>query len=103
MQDKPLKTVLIVGCGYIGRRVAALLAAAGHDVSAVVRSRQSAKKLAESGAVAICADLDRLPTDVDWGFQAADIYYFAPPPVEGQQDLRMRAFLASLPASLSVR
>jgi len=103
MQDKPLKTVLIVGCGYIGGRVAALLAAEGHDVSAVVRSRQSAEKLAESGAVAVCTDLDRLPTDVDWGCQAADIYYFAPPPVEGQQDLRMRAFLASLPASLSVR
>ena len=103
MQDKPLKNVLIVGCGYIGGRVAALLAAEGHALSCVVRSRQSAEKLAESGAVAVCADLDRLPTDIDWGCQAADIYYFAPPPVEGQQDLRMRAFLASLPASLSVR
>ena len=103
MQIKPLKTVLIVGCGYIGRRVAAILAREGHAVSGVVRSQQSADKLVECGARVVCADLDRLPADVDWGCHAADIYYFAPPPAEGQQDLRIRAFLASLPAQLKAR
>ena len=103
MQDKPLKTVLIVGCGYIGRRVAALLAAEKLHVSGVVRSQKSAEKLAESGAVAICADLDQLSPDSSWGSTAADVFYFAPPPPDGEQDLRLRAFLASLSGKLVVR
>jgi nucleoside-diphosphate-sugar epimerase len=103
MQDKPLKTVLIVGCGYIGRRVAALLAAEKHAVTGVVRSRDSADKLAESGAGVVCVDLDQLPADLDWGCTEADIFYFAPPPPSGEQDLRMQAFLTSLPGKMTVR
>jgi nucleoside-diphosphate-sugar epimerase len=103
MQDKPLKTVLIVGCGYIGRRVAALLAAKKHAVTGVVRSRDSADKLAESGAGVVCVDLDQLPADLDWGCTEADIFYFAPPPPSGEQDLRMQAFLTSLPGKMTVR
>ena len=103
MQDKPLKTVLIVGCGYIGRRVAALLAAEKYHLSGVVRSQQSAGKLAESGIRAVCVDLDRLSPEMDWGCREADIFYLAPPPPGGEQDLRMRAFLASLPGKVTVR
>lgn len=103
MQDKPLKTVLIVGCGYIGRRVAALLAAEKYAVTGVVRSRDSADKLAESGAGVVCVDLDQLPADVDWGCAQADVFYFAAPPPSGKQDLRMQAFLASLPGNMTVR
>ena len=103
MQYKPLKTVLILGCGYIGRRVAALLAPEKYVVSGVVRSRESTEKLAECGVGAICADLDQPLAGVDWGCHEADIYYFAPPPSAGEQDLRMRAFLDSLPGKLAVR
>jgi nucleoside-diphosphate-sugar epimerase len=103
MQDKPFKTVLIVGCGYIGRHVAALLAAEKHAVTGVVRSRDSADKLAESGAGVVCVDLDQLPADLDWGCTEADIFYFAPPPPSGEQDLRMQAFLTSLPGKMTVR
>ena len=103
MQDKPLKTVLIVGCGYIGRRVAALLAAEKYHISAIVRSEKSAEKLSVSGISAATVDLDQLPADADWGCPQADVFYFAPPTPGGEQDLRMRVFLASLPGNLVVR
>lgn len=103
MQYKPLKTVLIVGCGDIGRRVAMLLPADRYDVAGVVRSNESAGRLAKSGVRAVCVDLDRLAPGTDWGCRNADVFYFAPPPPVGEQDLRMRAFLGSLQDTKSVR
>ena len=103
MQDKPQKTVLIVGCGAIGRRVAALLPASRFDVTGVVRSDASRERLAKAGVRAVCLDLDRLESCPDRECQSADIFYFAPPPPSGQQDLRMRAFLGALQDETTVR
>ena len=103
MQDKPQKTVLIVGCGDIGRRVAALLPANSFDVTGVVRSDESRERLATAGIRAVCLDLDRLESGTDWEYRSADVFYFAPPPPAGQQDLRMRAFLDTLRGEMSVR
>ena len=103
MQDKPQKTVLIVGCGDIGRRVAALLPASRFDVTGVVRSDESRERLATAGVSAVCLDLDRLESGTDWECRSADVFYFAPPPPAGQQDLRMRAFLDTLRGEMSVR
>jgi nucleoside-diphosphate-sugar epimerase len=103
MQDKPQKTVLIVGCGDIGRRVAALLPASRFDVTGVVRSDASRERLATAGVRAVCLDLDRLESGIDRECQSADIFYFAPPPPVGQEDLRMRAFLGTLRGEMSVR
>jgi nucleoside-diphosphate-sugar epimerase len=103
MQDKPQKTVLIVGCGDIGRRVAALLPASRFDTIGVVRSDASREKLATAGIRAVCLDLDRLESGTDWECQSADVFYFAPPPPVGQQDLRMRAFLDTLRDAVSIR
>jgi nucleoside-diphosphate-sugar epimerase len=103
MQDKPQKTVLIVGCGYIGQRVAALLPASRFDVTGVVRSDASRERLATAGVRAVCLDLDRLEAGIDWECRFADVFYFAPPPTAGLQDLRIRAFLDSLQGKMSVR
>jgi nucleoside-diphosphate-sugar epimerase len=104
MQDKPQKTVLIVGCGAIGLRVAALLPARRFDITGVVRSNESAERLATAGVRAICLDLDRPKPGIDLGGgRYADIFYFAPPSTSGQQDLRMRAFLDTLRGEMSVR
>lgn len=103
MQDKPHKTVLIVGCGDIGRRVAALLPASCFDVNGVVRSDASRESLAMAGIRAVSLDLDRLEAGVDWECRFADVFYFAPPPPAGLQDLRIRAFLATLRGKVSVR
>jgi len=103
MQDKPQKTVLIVGCGYIGQRVAALLPASRFEVTGVVRSNESRERLVAAGVKAVCLDLDRPEAGTGWGCQSVDVFYFAPPPPVGQQDLRMRAFLDTLECVMSVR
>jgi nucleoside-diphosphate-sugar epimerase len=48
---------LILGCGYLGTRVAALWRAAGHEVFAVTRSAQRAASLASAGLKPIVADV----------------------------------------------
>jgi nucleoside-diphosphate-sugar epimerase len=86
--------VLIVGCGYVGRRVAALHRARGQPVSGIVRTAASAQTLEREGIAPICADLDgtlaALPT------RGAGAYYLAPPPEAGTTDPRLRAFLDAL-------
>ena len=62
------QTALIVGCGYLGRRVAALWQDAGVDVYAVTRSEPRAAEFQASGLHPIVADvtqpdtLDKLPS-----------------------------------------
>ncbi|QDT52390.1 NAD dependent epimerase/dehydratase family protein [Caulifigura coniformis] len=49
--------MLVVGCGYVGARVAAQLAAEGHRVFAVTRSAQRADDFAARGWTPIVADV----------------------------------------------
>lgn len=96
MQDKPYKTVLIVGCGYIGRRVAVLLQAAACRVTGSVRSEPSRVALEQAGIEARLLDLDQPDNEHD-GVRGYDaVLYFAPPQPEGDRDLRMQAFLRLL-------
>ena len=107
MQDKPLKTVLIVGCGAIGRRVATLLSPGRYDVTGIVRSHESVESLAKSAVRAVNIDLDRpdpgMEHTLSQGCHDGDIFYFAPPPPAGEQDTRMQAFLGGLPGRTGVR
>jgi nucleoside-diphosphate-sugar epimerase len=89
--------VLIVGCGYVGRRVAALHLARGEPVVGIVRSADSAEALADAGIEAVRANLDAEPLDLPT--RGAGVYYFAPPPDTGTTDPRLARFLASLAAS----
>lgn len=91
-----MNSVLIVGCGDIGRRVAVLLQAEGHSVTGLVRSESSATLLRNHGINAVCLDLDTEPPFRDWTAGYADIFYFAPPPPGGERDPRMAAFLRAL-------
>lgn len=50
-------TKLIIGCGYLGRRVAAAWIAAGHDVFAVTRSESKAEELRIKGIRPIVGDV----------------------------------------------
>jgi nucleoside-diphosphate-sugar epimerase len=90
--------VLIVGCGYVGQRVAALHLARGEPVVGVVRSEASAQALERAGIAAARADLDATPLP-DLPTLEDGIYYFAPPPDRGITDPRVAAFLASLSRS----
>lgn len=99
-----MKQVFIVGCGDIGERVAAIEKRDGARVLGLARSEARTERLRSEGIKPVRADLDdpssliRLPTGV------SVLYYFAPPPAAGVEDLRIEFFLGSLtPKSLPRR
>lgn len=53
---------LIIGCGYLGRRVAARWVAGGDEVVALTRSMQNAEALRESGITPILGDVTAAET-----------------------------------------
>ncbi len=59
---EPPQTKLVVGCGYLGRRVAERWRNAGHEVVAVTRSIDRAQEFAAAGLKPIVADVMRLET-----------------------------------------
>jgi len=91
------RTCLIVGCGYVGRRLARRMQAGWH-VAGAVRSAATARELSAAGVEAIAFDLDSEPvTDalrrlVDRSVLA----WLAPPPDTGTTDLRLERFFAEL-------
>lgn len=87
--------VLIVGCGDVGRRIGALLAARGLRVLGTVRSADKAEALRAAGIVPLIADLDskRLPR---LALGQARLIDLAPPPAHGSTDPRSRRLIAAL-------
>lgn len=88
-----IKQVLVVGCGDTGRRVAAQWLAQGAQVTGWVRTSDSAARLQQLGVRSRVVDLDAdapCPDPVDV------VYYFAPPPREGDVDSRLDRFLTAL-------
>jgi nucleoside-diphosphate-sugar epimerase len=97
-----MESVLIAGCGHVGRRVAILLHAGGRRVTGLVRSPASAGQLRVLGIDALCLDLDEGGLPVPRPGEFGALCYLAPPPSNGVEDTRMRRFLdlldkASLP------
>jgi nucleoside-diphosphate-sugar epimerase len=88
---------LIVGCGYVGRRLARRLRQ-GRRVIALVRSNRTAAGLEEDGLEAIVADLDAdlAAPELARAAQGSAIAYLAPPPDAGTTDPRLARFLAAL-------
>ncbi|MHB8453864.1 MAG: SDR family oxidoreductase [Acidiferrobacterales bacterium] len=88
--------VIIVGCGEIGMRVAALWQARGNIVAGTARSAEKTARLREFGIEVIDMDLDKPQTTAKLACNDSLLYYFAPPAPTGHTDLRMRAFLETL-------
>ena len=91
-----MKKIVIVGCGYVGRRVARLWRERGARVTCLVRSPESCAVLAGEGYAASLISLDdvsaiNLPELAD-----AILYYLIPPPGGGISDTRARNFISSL-------
>lgn len=84
---------LIIGCGYLGRRVAALEHARGNPVSAIVRTMPSVQALTQAGIHALAADLDHAGALDSAPLLGQLVYYFAPPPAAGRSDPRMQQFV----------
>lgn len=84
--------MLIFGCGYLGRKVAAAYLKQGDQVTGLVRSSSSAEVLKSAGISARVADLDNPPVP-QLPLQGAQLFYFAPPPAEGVADTRVSALI----------
>jgi nucleoside-diphosphate-sugar epimerase len=52
-----MKRIIILGCGFVGRRAARLFAGAGWDVTGVTRSAESAARLTGEGFRAVACDI----------------------------------------------
>lgn len=59
----PMRVLVTGGTGFVGSRLVAALAAAGHNVLVLTRSRSHALPLASQGPVRILTSLDALPCD----------------------------------------
>jgi nucleoside-diphosphate-sugar epimerase len=88
---------VIVGCGYVGIRLAEAWRAAGGKAEAIVRTGASAARLAEIGIPALAVDFDE-PEPLFPDMADAWLYYFVPPPSRGQADERIRRFLGAMDA-----
>lgn len=88
-----ISSVVIVGCGDIGERVARLWQAHGVTVRGLARSAASGARLEAKGIIAVPGDLDDIRSLASLPTRQAVIYYFAPPPPPGDTDPRMEHLL----------
>ncbi len=89
-----MNSVLIVGCGNIGLKLARLCAPA--PVIGVVRSRESEVRLRAQHVLARLLDLDTPLDATDLPVSGTELYYLAPPPPRGDRDSRVGAVCALL-------
>lgn len=97
MKDR--KQAFIVGCGYVGRRLALQLGKE-YNLYGLVRTTASLKSLRSAHVEPIVLDLDKLgKQDLSpvW-FRNCILFYFAPPRADGESDVRLHRFLNSLDA-----
>ena len=91
-----MKKIIIVGCGYIGTRVARTWKDSGAEVTCLVRSAEHQAALASEGFATRACSLDD-PAEIPALDAAGSIvYYFVPPPGGGIADSRARTFCAAL-------
>lgn len=87
-----MSPVFIVGCGDIGHRVAVLWQQRGAPITVLARNAARAAEYATCDIEPMIGDLDQ-PNTLPAPTAGALIYYFAPPPLRGDTDPRMRHFL----------
>lgn len=93
-----MKNVVIIGCGDIGKRVAAIFKETGATITALSRAEAKMGQLQTLGIRGISGDLDDPASLADLPLKDALVYYLAPPPGGGYQDSRMRNFCATIKA-----
>lgn len=93
-----MKNVFIVGCGDVGRRVAALCERKNLPVMGLVRSEESVGRLEQAGISSVLIDLEEAFGLEGVLSDGVTLLYLAPPPTEGETDPLIRRFLAAIPA-----
>ena len=89
--------ISIVGCGYIGKKVASKLLSLGASVECYVHSIGS-KEACEALSLRVnILELDNSDFSNEWHVQDNNVIaYFAPPPRQGVIDTRMTNFISTL-------
>ncbi|MBK1645785.1 NAD(P)-dependent oxidoreductase [Thiocapsa imhoffii] len=83
----------IIGCGYVGERLARQYLEAGEAVTGLVRTEASVTRLTDQGIRARAVDLSR-ETPSTLSFQDALVFHLAPPPGGGVRDPLTRHLIA---------
>lgn len=96
MENTPFKSVIIVGFGDIGQRVARLWLGQGVTVYGLARSEAKQRQMQGLGMLPIQADLDEPATLDNLPLEGALLYWFVPPPGQGQTDPRMKNLLTAI-------
>ncbi len=89
-------TRIIIGCGYVGQRLARAEQNHGAVVRAYVTRPDKAQQLSEKGIVCKVLDLDHTGIAIDLDCANAVIHYHVPPAPNGNTDKRMQAFIKVL-------
>lgn len=90
------QSIWIMGCGDIGRRVAALYqqdGVSGQSIIGWVRGEASLTAGQQQGLAMRTGDLDAGSFFPRNTLENRDIFWFMPPPKQGSQDVRLRRFL----------
>jgi nucleoside-diphosphate-sugar epimerase len=93
---------VIIGCGYLGTKVALHYLEKGGSVTGVVRTASSAEALEAEGISAQTRDLDQAAT-MPLELRGVELFYFAPPPRTGVEDTRVKQLLEGLSTTNSPR
>jgi nucleoside-diphosphate-sugar epimerase len=88
------QSISIIGCGYIGKRLARRLLDKHYAVTGIVSSETSLEQCQQQNIPCKLIDLDQLHDHINPGGQR--IIYLAPPPNHGQQDTRVSNLLNAL-------
>ena len=91
-----MHAITIIGCGDIGQRVAKRYQLRGQAVRGLVKHPESAQVLEKQHILPVQADLDDLESLGNINYAEHTIFYFAPPPSQGDRDTRMTNWLASI-------
>ncbi|MFZ0788398.1 MAG: SDR family oxidoreductase [Chromatiaceae bacterium] len=81
--------IVIVGCGYVGTRLARKYQARGERVRALVRSESGLRRLEAGGVPAVRFDLAG-EEPLGLPLARSRLFHLAPPPAQGIQDLHTR-------------
>ncbi len=84
--------VSIVGCGYVGCRLARRWRDGGTEVTGYAVSEASRARIAAAGATAVALDLD-VEAPAPLALAGHRVYYAVPPPPTGERDGRLERWL----------
>ncbi len=94
--QRRMTRVFVIGCGYVGTRLAQQWLERGASVAALARSQASAERLRDHGISPVPGDL----ADI-WSLRRLEltdrlVYYLAPPPPSGAADTWSRCFVSAI-------